>query len=78
MSNLIPVFKYPSGNRISVPIGDNVIYKWIDSLGGEILSEPITYGTIRPDGRFAHGGVATIDSNNIITVEYHNHRSNNK
>ena len=78
MSNLIPVFKYPSGNRISVPIGDNVIYKWIDSLGGERLSEPITYGTIRPDGRLAHGGVVTTNSNNIIVVDYHYQRSDIK
>ena len=60
MSKFIPVFKYPGGNQIPIPIDDtNITYKWIENLGGGILPCPIEWGTIRPDGEPAHGGVMT-------------------
>ena len=38
----------------------NVTYRWINSLGGGELPGPIEWGTLRPDGKPAHGGNMTI------------------
>ena len=56
---LIPIHVYPGGAEITPPT-ENVTYSWIEPLGGGSLSEPIAYGTIRPDGKLAHHGIATI------------------
>lgn len=70
MSNYVPVYLYPGGNQITIPNENNVVYKWIDSLGGEVLPGPISHGTLRPDGNIAHGGVAT-ENNGTLYIEYH-------
>ena len=72
MSNQIPIFKYPGGDQVPPPT-ENVTYKWIDSLGGGKLSGPIEWGTLRPDGKPAHGGNLTIAPDGRQIVEYHFH-----
>lgn len=69
MSNNIPIFAYPGGAKVTV-IDPNATYKWIDQLGGGILPGPIEHGTLRPDGKPAHGGVLTTNNGNTI-IEYH-------
>lgn len=70
-NNYIPVFSYPGGQQIDPTLYPNANFKWIDNLGGGQLSGPIPYGTIRPDGKPAHGGVATINPNGQHVFEYH-------
>lgn len=71
MSNIVPIFGYPNGSPIQIdPTDEGIIHKWVEPLGGEILPGPVTRGTIRPDGREAHGGVMTINSKGIRTIEY--------
>lgn len=77
MSNQIPIFKYPGGGQVPAPT-ENVIYKWIDPLGGGILPGPITWGTVRPDGDLAHGGALTIAPDGTRIVEYHDYNPKNR
>ncbi|XWV25390.1 hypothetical protein QJ856_gp0374 [Tupanvirus deep ocean] len=65
----IPIYQYPGGKKIPIPT-ENVIFKWRDDLGGAVLSGPIDFGTVRPDGKLAHNGVATV-KNGITTVDYY-------
>lgn len=72
MSNIVPIYIYPGGSPIQIdPTDETIIHKWVEPLGGAILPGPVTWGTIAPDGRKAHGGAMTIDSKGIRTVEYH-------
>lgn len=77
-SNSVPfmsVHVYPGGQQINVPaLPANTVYKWIDAVGGQHMTQPARMGDIRPDGKKGHGGVAT-RCNGICTVEYHGHRS---
>jgi hypothetical protein len=66
----IPVHVYPSGRQIQIPM-ENVTFKWIDPLGGGILPGPITYGTIKPNGKVAHHGIATIATDGHVMIEYY-------
>lgn len=73
MSNLIPIFEYPNGHQVSPP--QDAVYRWIGPLGGESLPGPIPWGTIRPDGKKAHGAVLTRSigplGQHLVAVEYH-------
>ncbi|XWV26667.1 hypothetical protein QJ857_gp0393 [Tupanvirus soda lake] len=71
----LPVFLYPGGHQIPLPENQNVVYKWINSLGGAALNGPLEHGTLRPDGIKASCGNATIDKNGQMVVEYHYNRN---
>ncbi|ARF12315.1 hypothetical protein Klosneuvirus_4_130 [Klosneuvirus KNV1] len=65
---------YPGGTpQLVNQLPSNTVYKWIDPIGGGTLPGPITWGTLRPDDKPAHGGVLTY-VNNVPTVEYHRPR----
>ena len=66
---LLPIHLYPGGTPIQPPT-DDVTYSWIEPLGGGKLSGPIAYGTVRPDGKLAHNGIATV-SGKHTTVQYY-------
>jgi hypothetical protein len=68
----LPIYVFPSGNIINISdLGDNVTYKWIDSLGGDFLEGPLIKGDFRPDGKKANNGIATKSLNGQIIIEYH-------
>lgn len=68
----MPVYAYPGGIQVDVKtLPSDTQYKWIDSIGGQPLNGPAFYGDVRPDGKKGHGGVLTVDKNNIHCVEYH-------
>jgi hypothetical protein len=74
--NMCPIFKYPGGDIIDPPSpGPNVIYKWVNKLGGGELPGNIPVHYPRPDKKpgGAHGGVLTIDSNGKQIIEMHHH-----
>jgi hypothetical protein len=73
MSNLIPVFQYPGGTRVDPTkvINNNIMYKWVNDLGGAQLDGPLQWGTICPDGTLAHGGILTASPDGTMTIEYH-------
>lgn len=68
----LPIHLYPGGTPIQ-PLTDDVTYMWIEPLGGEILPGPIRYGAVRPDGKLAHHGIATV-SGNHTTIQYYSRR----
>ncbi|XWV25394.1 hypothetical protein QJ856_gp0370 [Tupanvirus deep ocean] len=68
----LPVFAAPGLMPFQFPVNDdNITYKWIDDLGGSILPKPLVYGDLRPDGKPAKVGIATVGGNGHTTVEYH-------
>ncbi len=68
----LPVNLVPSGNPFPLPSPeDDVVYKWVNSLGGAELPGPLERGDLRPDGEPAVVGIATIGDNNVVTIEYH-------
>lgn len=69
MNKQLPIFEYPGGTPVTF-LPPNTEFKWIEPLGGGTLNGPATWGTVRPDGRPAHGGVLTY-VNTIPRVEYH-------
>jgi hypothetical protein len=66
----IPVHIYPGGDIINIPDSD-VEFKWIDTLGGQTLPGPLEMGAIRPDGKLAHHGIATVSTCGKMTIEYY-------
>ncbi len=73
--NYIPIRVYPGGNTISVnDLPSNTVFKWIDPLGGNKLPGPITWDTIRPDGKRAHNSIMTYDDNNNPVVECYGYK----
>jgi hypothetical protein len=71
----IPVFSYPGGNKIDIStLPTDTNYKWIESLGGQTITGGAPrIGDLRPDGKPAHGGVATQSPTGEWTIEFHNH-----
>ena len=54
MNKQLPIFEYPGGTPVTF-LPPNTEFKWIEPLGGGTLNGPATWGTVRPDGRPAHG-----------------------
>ena len=72
MSGHIPLYIYPSGAKLTIPEGANVVYKWADTVGGGPLPGPLSIGSLLPGGKGrAHSGCVT-SKKGIYTVEYHN------
>jgi hypothetical protein len=70
--SFLPIYSFPGGSPMPVPnTSENITYKWIDSLGGGILSGPVTYGTINPNGVPAVVGIATSSPTGHVIIEYH-------
>jgi hypothetical protein len=69
-SKLLPIYNYPGGTIVDPPTS-NTTFKWVDSLGGGILSGPIVVGTLRPDGKTSSCGVMTTNDDGSVIVEYH-------
>lgn len=58
-SNPMPLYTAEGASITLDKLPSNTIYKWADTLGGETLDGPIPFGTIRPDGKPAHGGIVS-------------------
>jgi hypothetical protein len=70
-NSLLPLYMYPGGDQIYILLHEtNVIYKWIDDLGGAILDGPLSWGAIRPDKKVAHIGTVTKRKDGVRVVEY--------
>jgi hypothetical protein len=71
MSNLIPIFFYPGGNKIQPP--SNAKYVFVDTYGGGSAGGPLQYGALTPVGLPVSVGVAVEDppGSGIVLITYH-------
>mmetsp|Transcript_26207 Transcript_26207/g.66917 ORF Transcript_26207/g.66917 Transcript_26207/m.66917 type:complete len:83 (-) Transcript_26207:61-309(-) len=70
----VPIFDYTSGSS-----GEKIEYenlptgftsKWSSTSGGGKVEGPVPFGTLRPDGEKAHGGVL-VEQDGKPVVIYH-------
>lgn len=68
----VPIYDYSDGNNGTpvIEIPENTIYEWASTVGGGSIPEPVTFGTIMPNGKPAHGGVMT-NHGKIKKIVYH-------
>jgi len=58
----VPIFDYrtdPYGVELSGPLPSGIPKMWVPKVGGGVITDPnpITFGTIMPNGERAHGGM---------------------
>lgn len=67
----VPIFDNWYGRRFVPTHHHGNKYYWAKDFGGNRINHRVHFGTVRPDGKTAHGGIATKLNNGGYRIVFH-------